>query len=53
MPWLTGATQIRNGAIHSCALFRDGRLGCWGNNAQGELGDQTFTDSTQPTRVRW
>ncbi len=53
VPWLTGATQIRNGAIHSCALFRDGRLGCWGNNAQGELGDQTFTDSTQPTRVRW
>lgn len=32
------AKQIATGAYHSCALLADGRVKCWGNNANGELG---------------
>lgn len=29
---------IAAGAFHSCALFSDGTMQCWGHNADGELG---------------
>ena len=36
----TGAavTKLATSGSHVCALFRSGRVKCWGNNAQGQLG---------------
>jgi alpha-tubulin suppressor-like RCC1 family protein len=33
-----GFAFIRAGASHTCALFHDGGLRCWGLNARGQLG---------------
>lgn len=30
--------QISNGAAHSCALFENGKIKCWGGNGSGQLG---------------
>ena len=30
--------QLKVGAAHSCALFENGRVKCWGYNASGQLG---------------
>ena len=32
------ATAVTTGGSHSCALHRDGRISCWGNNESGQLG---------------
>lgn len=44
-------TKVFAGVIHSCALTSDARLWCWGGNENGQLGDDTFTDSTRPVAV--
>lgn len=31
-------TSLAMGASHTCALFSDGRIKCWGNNGNGQLG---------------
>jgi len=36
---------------HACALLAGGVLDCWGNNAQGEIGDGTTTAQPAPTVV--
>ncbi|HJL14370.1 MAG TPA: MopE-related protein [Sandaracinaceae bacterium LLY-WYZ-13_1] len=36
---------------HTCALVEDGRVFCWGDNDEGQLGDGTTTDRLAPTRV--
>ncbi len=38
------------GGGHSCAVL-DGRLNCWGGNAQGQLGSGDRVDRLEPTRV--
>jgi alpha-tubulin suppressor-like RCC1 family protein len=38
VPLLAGAEQISMGGSHSCALFGDGGVGCWGDNSFGQLG---------------
>lgn len=43
-------TAITAGNYHSCAVA-DGRAYCWGNNNNGELGQNTFTDSSVPVAV--
>ncbi|HEU4763707.1 MAG TPA: hypothetical protein VFS28_03590, partial [Gemmatimonadales bacterium] len=42
-----GFVDVVTGGQHSCALFADGSVGCWGNEAYGELGDGTQTPRNQ------
>jgi alpha-tubulin suppressor-like RCC1 family protein len=44
-------TQVAAGDFHTCALASTGRVYCWGENADGQLGDNTSTDRDTPTRV--
>src|SRR2546428_11944051 len=48
---IAGAASITTGAYHTCALLGDGTVRCWGRNGQGQLGDGTLTNSTNPVRV--
>lgn len=48
LPVLTfpeAADSLAAGSFHTCALFRNGRLRCWGANNKGQLGyDNAATD---------
>ncbi|WP_083195032.1 hypothetical protein [Pararhodobacter sp. CCB-MM2] len=51
-----GMTEITMGADHvghayACALNRNRRAYCWGDNDYGQLGDGTATDRSVPTPV--
>ncbi len=48
---LTTATDIAAGALHSCALLSAGTVSCWGEGDEGQLGDNTNTDSSAPVTV--
>lgn len=43
-------TSIAAGTTHSCAIA-DGQAYCWGSNANGQLGNSSFTDSSVPVAV--
>ncbi|MEM9190489.1 MAG: hypothetical protein AAGF12_14990 [Myxococcota bacterium] len=44
--------SVAAGYDHSCAIGRGGRLLCWGNNEEGQVGDGTFgEDRPAPTSV--
>jgi hypothetical protein len=43
--------QLALGAYHSCALVVSGRVACWGDNQQGQLGDGSERPSTAPVWV--
>jgi CSLREA domain-containing protein len=43
--------QLALGGDHSCALTIEGAVKCWGNNAEGELGDYTQTNRNVPVDV--
>ena len=45
------AVSVSAGGYHSCAVFNDGSLKCWGNNGQGQLGDGTTTERLTPNAV--
>lgn len=47
----TGVQAIAAGADHACALLVDGSLECWGDNGQGELGNNSSTSSSVPVPV--
>ncbi|MGZ9108866.1 MAG: RCC1 domain-containing protein [Micavibrio sp.] len=40
-----------SGNTHSCGIKADGSLWCWGNNSDGQLGDNTTTRRLVPTAV--
>ena len=44
-------TQLAAGVAHTCGLTSDGSPYCWGDNAVGQLGDNSATMREQPTAV--
>ncbi|WP_052417169.1 pre-peptidase C-terminal domain-containing protein [Cellvibrio mixtus] len=46
----TGVAKIDAGYIHSCALLTNGQIKCWGNNADGRLGNNS-TSASSPIPV--
>jgi alpha-tubulin suppressor-like RCC1 family protein len=46
--WKFVATSIYS---HNCGIKSDDTLWCWGYNQDGELGDNTYTDSNAPVSV--
>jgi alpha-tubulin suppressor-like RCC1 family protein len=45
---LLGVTEVSTGWRHTCARKTDGKLRCWGYNADGELGDGTNVNRSFP-----
>jgi len=45
------AVAITAGQYHTCAILDDGSVSCWGDNAEGQLGDGTITDRNTPTQT--
>ncbi|HEV7919020.1 MAG TPA: hypothetical protein VGO97_05520 [Solirubrobacterales bacterium] len=43
--------EITTGRMHSCALFRNGNVRCWGGNDFGQLGNGNTTRSLTPATV--
>ncbi len=51
LPSGTTVTAIAGGGSHSLALTSSGQVLAWGDNAQGELGNGTTTNSSIPVAV--
>ncbi|MDO5747312.1 MAG: hypothetical protein Q4P66_06610 [Actinomycetaceae bacterium] len=51
VPGLSNITHISAGNTMSCALRNDGRVFCWGDNSQNQLGYSSVTSSSRPVRV--
>ncbi len=45
--WMAGGFE------HGCAMTTDNRIKCWGNGANGQLGNNTTTTSPTPVDVVW
>jgi alpha-tubulin suppressor-like RCC1 family protein len=43
--------QISAGGLHTCALFKNGHVDCWGHNNHGQLGDNSTSDTPFATPV--
>ena len=48
---LTGVTAVSGGNKHACALLKGGSIVCWGENAEGELGNGSTANSTMAVPV--
>jgi RHS repeat-associated protein/uncharacterized repeat protein (TIGR01451 family) len=46
-----GVTAISTGARHTCAVTTSGSVKCWGENGNGQLGNNSITDSNIPVSV--
>jgi hypothetical protein len=47
---MTNAATVSGGTWHTCALLRDGRVQCWGENDNGQIGN-TLPFSNVPVTV--
>ena len=47
----TNWKQVSCGYNHAAAIKTDGTLWCWGNNANGQLGDNTLTSRNSPVQT--
>lgn len=47
----SGVAAITTGANHTCALSTAGAVQCWGRNGNGQLGNDSATDSLVPVAV--
>jgi alpha-tubulin suppressor-like RCC1 family protein len=45
------AVSVTSGNAHTCVLLSDSTVRCWGSNTNGQLGNNTTTDSPVPVRV--
>jgi len=43
---ITDAVKVAAGYDHACVVKKDGKLMCWGNNSEGQLGHQSAMDKT-------
>lgn len=43
--------ELAAGAVHTCARISDGRIFCWGQNRQGQVGDGTTETRVRPAEV--
>jgi len=48
---ISDAISALTGGQHACALSASGSVRCWGNNAHGQLGNRSNTDSAVPVVV--
>ena len=48
---LSGMSSITAGVSQSCALSTSGNVYCWGDNADGQLGNNTTTTELEPIEV--
>lgn len=48
---LSGVRDIAAGWNHVCAILIDGTMRCWGDNTNGQLGNDSVASSTVPVRV--
>lgn len=48
---IPSAVGLDAGGRHACAILSDRSVRCWGENAAGQLGDDTFISSTRPVAV--
>ena len=46
-----GWLDLSTGKEHTCGIRLDGTVWCWGNNANGRLGDGTTDNSSRPVLV--
>ena len=51
MPLGRKAMEISAGSHHTCTMFDEGSIRCWGSNEFGQLGDGTTIERTVPVTV--
>ena len=53
VPGLYDVTFVAGSGVHTCALTQDGRILCWGENEDGQLGNGTTESMQGPAEVKF